>query len=100
MLKIVPDVVSGQTVYALSPDDSAYGYRGAYSSLPGPSPTSESGFLPLSVAISFFFFWVFAVASQPSGTHRRPINSAITAAIKAPAKYPTTSPVSMRASAV
>ena len=42
------------------------GTRGVYVSGPGPSPTDPTGFLPLSLAISFFFMWTFAVAGHPN----------------------------------
>ena len=44
--------------------------EGTYTSLPGPSPSDPIGFLPVTVAISFFFFWTFASASQPSNMVR------------------------------
>lgn len=46
------------------------GQRGVYTVGPGPSLSDKSGFLPLSVAISFFFFWCFASAGQPSNMIR------------------------------
>ena len=50
----------------------AYGANtpGVYVSGPGPSPSDAAGFLPLSIAISFFFFWVFAATGQPSNMVR------------------------------
>lgn len=39
---------------------------GAYVSGPGPSYSSSSGFLPFSLAISFFFMWCMAGAGQPN----------------------------------
>lgn len=43
---------------------------GVYVTGPGPSRTSSSGFLPLSLAISFFFMWSIAGAGQPSNMVR------------------------------
>ena len=45
----------------------AYGAEtpGTYVSGPGPSRTSASGFLPLSLAFSFFFMWAIAGTGQP-----------------------------------
>ena len=40
---------------------------GAYVTGPGPSPHSSSGFLPLSLAVSFFIMWAIAGSGQPSG---------------------------------
>ncbi len=52
---------------------------GVYVMPPGPSETSESGFLPLGAAVSFFFFWVFSNAGQPSNMVRlMSFNSSIT----------------------
>ncbi len=39
---------------------------GTYVSGPGPSYTSDSGFLPFSLAISFFFMWAMSGSGQPS----------------------------------
>ena len=43
---------------------------GVYVTGPGPSRTAASGFLPLSLAISFFFMWSIAGAGQPSNMVR------------------------------
>ena len=43
---------------------------GVYVTGPGPSPTSDSGFLPLSLAISFFFMWAISGTGQPSNMVR------------------------------
>ncbi len=43
---------------------------GTYVSAPGPHPTSPDGFLPLSLAVSFFFMWTFSGAGQPSNMVR------------------------------
>jgi sodium/pantothenate symporter len=39
---------------------------GVYVSAPGPKDSSATGFLPIMLAISFFCFWPFAGAAQPS----------------------------------
>ena len=44
--------------------------RGAYVRAPGPSPESNSGFLPISLAISFFFMWAISGSGQPSNMVR------------------------------
>ena len=48
----------------------AYAYGsdapGAYVSGPGPSRGASDGFLPLSLAVSFFFMWAIAGTGQPS----------------------------------
>ena len=56
----------------LSEDPYAYGDRtaGVYVRNPGPHPSKESGFLPLSLAVSFFFFWTFSGAGQPASMVR------------------------------
>ena len=44
--------------------------RGAYVRAPGPSTESTSGFLPISLAISFFFMWAISGSGQPSNMVR------------------------------
>ncbi len=46
----------------------AYGSSqpGVYLTPPGPSRTSQGGFLPVLLALSFFAFWNFSGAGQPS----------------------------------
>ncbi len=39
---------------------------GVYVSAPGPKSSSGLGFLPIMLAVSFFCFWPFAGAAQPS----------------------------------
>lgn len=52
---------------------------GVYVTAPGPSADDGAGFLPLGVAISFFFFWVFSGAGQPSNMVRlMSFNSSLT----------------------
>lgn len=41
-----------------------------YSTGPGPSPTSAVGFLPISLAMSYFFMWTFSGAGQPGNMVR------------------------------
>ena len=51
--------------YGAAPEE-----RGAYVSGPGPSQTDAEGFLPFSLAISFFIMWAIAGTGQPSGMVR------------------------------
>lgn len=44
--------------------------QGVYVTGPGPSDSSSDGFLPLALAISFFFMWTFSGAGQPSNMVR------------------------------
>ncbi|MCA9151698.1 MAG: hypothetical protein KDA92_20480 [Planctomycetales bacterium] len=37
---------------------------------PGPHPQQANGYLPVALAISFFFFWPFGAAGQPSNMVR------------------------------
>ena len=46
------------------------GLKGVYVSAPGPHPEREDGFLNIWIAISFFFFWAFGSAGQPSNMVR------------------------------
>ena len=46
------------------------GRKGVYVSAPGPHPDKEDGFLNVWVAVSFFFFWAFGSAGQPSNMVR------------------------------
>ena len=46
------------------------GRKGVYVSAPGPHPDNEDGFLNIWVAVSFFFFWAFGSAGQPSNMVR------------------------------
>ena len=50
----------------------AYGadIEGAYVTGPGPSEKEGLGFLPLSLAVSFFFMWAISGAGQPSSMVR------------------------------
>lgn len=46
------------------------GKKGVYVTGPGPSNKDGFGFLPLSLAISFFFMWAISGAGQPSSMVR------------------------------
>lgn len=46
------------------------GERGAYVRLPGPDLNNEIGFLSFGMAMSFFVFWAFGGAGQPSNMVR------------------------------
>ncbi|QDV55824.1 sodium:solute symporter family transporter [Rosistilla oblonga] len=47
------------------------GKEGVYTTAPGPSARSEVGFLPLSLAFSFFLFWSIGGSGQPSNMIRQ-----------------------------
>ena len=57
-------------------DDGYYAYgaaeeeTGSYVTAPGPHRESTSGFLPLSLAVSFFFMWAISGTGQPSNMVR------------------------------
>ena len=53
-------------VIAMAPHAYGSDAPGAYVSGPGPSRGAADGFLPLSLAISFFFMWAIAGTGQPS----------------------------------
>ena len=44
--------------------------KGKYVSVPGAKPNSNEAFLPFALAISFYFFWTFSGAGQPSNMVR------------------------------
>jgi sodium/pantothenate symporter len=44
--------------------------KGGYVTGPAPDPNKIDGFLPLSIAISFFFMWAISGAGQPSNMVR------------------------------
>ncbi|HUG90342.1 MAG TPA: hypothetical protein VML55_05895 [Planctomycetaceae bacterium] len=48
----------------------ADGRKGVYVTGPGPDPERADGFLPLSLAISFFFMWAISGSGQPSSMVR------------------------------
>jgi sodium/pantothenate symporter len=43
---------------------------GVYVTGPGPDANKSSGFLPISLAVSFFFMWTFSGAGQPASMVR------------------------------
>ena len=47
------------------------GERNMYVTGPGPSASSDVGFLPLSLAMSFFLMWTFSGAGQPGNMVRQ-----------------------------
>ena len=59
---------TGVTPVDISVESYHYGadVRGTYVSGPGPSAAAADGFLPLSLAVSFFFMWAIAGSGQPS----------------------------------
>ncbi|MGK0185113.1 MAG: sodium/pantothenate symporter [Verrucomicrobiales bacterium] len=57
--------LSARSRYASGADS-----RGAYLKAPGPHSSNAAGFLSLTVAISFFFFWPFGTMAQPSNMVR------------------------------
>jgi SSS family solute:Na+ symporter/sodium/pantothenate symporter len=64
------ELVVGQ----VRPTDKRYqrgeGQKGVYVIGPGPSTSSAAGFLPVNLAISFFFMWTFSGAGQPGNMVR------------------------------
>ena len=70
----IPPTKFAFPVSAIFTADETKGYgrgrKGVYVSAPGPHPESEDGFLNVWVAISFFFFWAFGSAGQPSNMVR------------------------------
>ena len=61
----VVDIAHEPYEYGTEPDR-----KGVYVTGPGPSPSSQHGFLPLSLAISFFFMWAISGSGQPSNMVR------------------------------
>ena len=72
ILADVKSIVSRSTVAIENPSTTGYRYgakdeqKGAYVTGPGPSRSRSEGFLPLSLAFSFFFMWAIAGTGQPS----------------------------------
>lgn len=64
-LQVSLDEPADVTPYAFGRDQA-----GVYASGPGPSPSEDGGFLPICLAISFFFMWTFSGAGQPSNMVR------------------------------
>tara|TARA_R110002096_G_scaffold273422_9_gene467274 strand:- start:11813 stop:13714 length:1902 start_codon:yes stop_codon:yes gene_type:complete len=60
--------VKGVAATVLESQSYAYGAEqpGVYLMPPGPHPTKVGGFLPVFLALSFFAFWNFSGAGQPS----------------------------------
>ena len=69
-LKSIRAQVKDLGVSAQAVDVEGYQYGddkpGVYVSAPGPKSSSGMGFLPIMLAVSFFCFWPFAGAAQPS----------------------------------
>jgi sodium/pantothenate symporter len=72
-----PQVATVQTQLGLAieiiserPYRHGHGQTGVYVSLPGPSETSDFGFLAIGTAISFFIFWPFGATGQPANMVR------------------------------
>ena len=78
-IRVPPSEWSVAAIQATATFAFGAGQEGVYVTPPGPSPADEMGFLPLGVAISFFFFWVFSGAGQPSNMVRlMSFNSSLT----------------------
>ncbi len=69
-VETLPDVRVTSTDF--KPFASGAGEVGAYTSGPGPDPrpTQVDGFLPVGVAVSFFFMWAISGAGQPGNMVR------------------------------
>ncbi len=59
------------TITKRGPYRSGAGQRGAYTTAPGPHRSQDAGFLSLGMALSFFVFWAFCGAGQPSNMVRQ-----------------------------
>ena len=71
---VIVTAVSDSEKYAFGADE-----PGVYVTAPGPQPIDAAGFLPIGVAVSFFFFWTFSGAGQPSNMVRlMSFNSSLT----------------------
>lgn len=71
--RIQPDILEHPVdVEIVSRTEYAYGAKtpGVYLGAPGPSAEDDAGFLALGMAFSFFVFWAFAGAGQPSAMVR------------------------------
>jgi len=66
---ILPDTIAVEVLESKSYRGGA-DQKGAYIMAPGPSENSEAGFLPLTLAFSFFLFWTFGGAGQPGNKVR------------------------------
>ena len=72
--KVTPDELSVPVTVELTeakPYAGGGGEKGGYVSLPGPSSSNSLGFLTFGTALSFFAFWVFGTAGQPSNMVRQ-----------------------------
>ncbi len=54
-----------------TPYASGAGKRGVYTSAPGPDADESAGFLAMGMAFSFYVFWAFGGAGQPSNMVRQ-----------------------------
>ena len=61
----IREIVESESA-AFPPDDRPGGYVTA----PGPHPTNDAGFLPMSLAFSMFFYWAISGTGQPSSMVR------------------------------
>ncbi|MCO8124034.1 hypothetical protein NHH03_19980 [Stieleria sp. TO1_6] len=66
------EIAKGVTVDVteITPYRYGAGQAGVYVSNPGPSATSEIGFLAIGTAFSFFIFWPFTATGQPANMIR------------------------------
>lgn len=58
-------------IASTEPYASGAGKRGVYTSAPGPHADSKAGFLAMGMAFSFYVFWAFGGAGQPSNMVRQ-----------------------------
>lgn len=67
-----PEPLTAVQVTVLDSKPYEYGadQPGVYVFAPGPDATRDVGFLPLSLAVSFFLMWTFSTAGQPSNMVR------------------------------
>lgn len=65
-------IVEGAVFHVAEEEPYAYGHDqpGVYLTAPGPHATKPLGFLGLGTALSFFAFWTFSGAGQPSNMVR------------------------------
>ncbi|NNE91118.1 MAG: hypothetical protein HKN23_05680, partial [Verrucomicrobiales bacterium] len=66
--KVQAEIETGITARVTDSKEYAFGagQEGVYLVPPGPHKSSPSGFLPVVLALSFFVFWNFSGAGQPS----------------------------------
>ncbi|MCA9187573.1 MAG: hypothetical protein R3E01_29330 [Pirellulaceae bacterium] len=67
-----PPLPDGITASVVALKDYAYGAgeEGVYISAPGPAPAETLGFLPIGLALSFFFYWALSATGQPASMVR------------------------------